>query len=104
MENGDNGIIRVENRDKGKIIMENGDKGNIMVKNRRRTGSHLVELQDRERRACSMPTTRNSFGLLPLGYCERNNLNLEKTTSSVLSVILINLWSRAWEEEKWRKI
>ena len=46
MENGDNGIIRVENRDKGKIIMENGDKGNIMVKSRRRTGSHSVELQD----------------------------------------------------------
>ena len=29
-----------------------------------------VELQDRER-ACSTPTTRNSFGLLPLGNCER---------------------------------
>ena len=29
-----------------------------------------VELQDRER-ACSTPTTRNSFGLLPQGNCER---------------------------------
>ena len=32
---------------------------------------------------------RNSFGLLPLGYYYRN---LEKTTSSILSVLLINLW------------
>ena len=29
----------------------------------------------------------NSFGLLPQGYCEL--LNLEKTTSSVLSVLLL---------------
>ena len=32
---------------------------------------------------------RNSFELLPQGYCERKPLNLEKTTSSVLSVLLL---------------
>jgi len=37
---------------------------------RRRTGSLSLEMQDRER-ACSTLTTRNSFGLLPQGYCER---------------------------------
>ena len=29
-----------------------------------------LDLQDGER-ACSTPTARNSFGLLPQGYCER---------------------------------
>ena len=29
-----------------------------------------LRLQDSER-TCSTPTTRNSSGLLPLGYCER---------------------------------
>ena len=43
-------------------------------------------------RACSTPTTRNSFGLLPQSSCERNTYNLEKTTSSVQAVIFINLW------------
>ena len=32
---------------------------------------------------------RNSFELLTQSYCERKPLNLEKTTSSVLSVILL---------------
>ena len=32
---------------------------------------------------------RNFFGLLPQGYCERKSLNNEKTTSSVLSVLLL---------------
>ena len=31
--------------------------------------------------------TRNSLGPLPQGYCERKPLNLEKTTSSVPSVL-----------------
>ena len=32
-----------------------------------------LTLGRREREsACSMPTTRISFGLLPRGYCERN--------------------------------
>ena len=44
-----------------------------------------VELQDREREH-----TRNSFGLLPQGYILNEKLlNLEKTTSSVLSVLLL---------------
>ena len=34
-----------------------------------RIGTLSVNLQDRER-ACSTPTTRNFFGLLPHGYCE----------------------------------
>ena len=34
----------------------------------------------------------NSFGRLLWGYCTRKHLNLEKSTSSVLSVIVINLW------------
>ena len=29
-----------------------------------------------------------SFGLLPEGYCEQKPVNVEKTTSSVLSVLL----------------
>ena len=37
--------------------------------------------------AFSMPHPRNSFGPLPRGYCKRKTLNLEKTTSSVLSVL-----------------
>ena len=37
----------------------------------------------------SMRHARNSFGLLSQGYYERKNLNLEKTTSSVLSVLLL---------------
>jgi len=58
---------------------------------RLRTGSLSVKLQDRVR-ACSTPATRNTFGLLPQGYCERKHVILEKWTSSVLSaVILINL-------------
>ena len=32
---------------------------------------------------------RNFFGFLLQGYCERKPLNLEKTTSSVLSVLLL---------------
>ena len=32
---------------------------------------------------------RTSFGILPQGYCERKPINLEKTTSNVLSVLLI---------------
>ena len=46
--------------------------------------------RDRES-AFFTPTTRNTVGLLPQGYCERTHINLEKTTYSVLSVILINL-------------
>ena len=45
-----------------------------------------VELGDRKREH-----VRYSFGLLPHGYCVP--LNLEKTTSNVLSVLLINLWA-----------
>ena len=51
-------------------------KSNGVTRSRRRTGSLSVELQDREK-ACSMQTTRNSFGLLHLGYCERNTLKLQ---------------------------
>ena len=37
---------------------------------------------------CSTRHSRNSFGPLPQGYCERKKtLNLIKTTSSVLSVL-----------------
>ena len=44
-------------------------------------------------RACSTPTTLNSFGASASGAIVNKILiNLEKTTSSVLSVILINLW------------
>ena len=32
---------------------------------------------------------RNSLGPLPRGYCEQKTLNLEKTSSSVLSVLLL---------------
>ena len=34
----------------------------------------------------------------PYGYCKRKPFNLEKMTSNVLSVLLINLWdsSRSW--------
>ena len=46
------------------------------------------------------PTTRNSVGLLPQGYCERTHINFENTTCSVLSVILINLC--LWVSEKRR--
>ena len=31
----------------------------------------------------------NTFGLLPQGNCERDTLNLEKTTSNVLTVMLL---------------
>ena len=51
-------------------------KSNGVTRSRRRTGSLSVELQDREK-ACSMQTTRNSFGLRHLGYCERNTLKLQ---------------------------
>ena len=36
---------------------------------------------------------RNSVRLLSQDYCEQKILNLEKTTSSFLSVLLINLWT-----------
>ena len=49
-----------------------------------------IELQDRER-ACTTLSTRNSFGLLPPLIVNKKHINLKKTTSSVLSVILINL-------------
>ena len=57
----------------------------------RRTGSLSVELQDRERE----PVLRR-LRVTPLYFCVRvfvneKHINLEKTTSSVLSVILINL-------------
>ena len=32
----------------------------------------------------------NSFGLLSQGYCERKTVKIEKTTSSVLSVINVD--------------
>ena len=32
---------------------------------------------------------RNSFRPLPQGYCDRKTLNIEKTTSSVISVLLL---------------
>ena len=42
----------------------------------------------------SKPTAQNFSCLLPQGYCKRVlSINLEKMTSSVLSVILINLWT-----------
>ena len=37
---------------------------------------------------CSTFHALNSFGLLSQGYCERNPLNLEKTTSSIISAIV----------------
>ena len=42
------------------------------------------KLQDRDR-ACSY----NSCGLLPQGFCERKTPNLEATTFSALSVLLL---------------
>ena len=33
--------------------------------------------------------SQDFFGLLPQGYCEQKPKNLEKTTSSVLSVMLL---------------
>ena len=44
-----------------------------------------AELNDKTERE----HVRNSFGLLPQGYCERKTLNLETMTSSVLSVLLL---------------
>ena len=51
------------------ITLRQKPKG--VTRSRRRTGYLFVELQDREK-ACTRPTTRNSFGLLPQGYFERN--------------------------------
>jgi len=51
----------------------------------RRSFAQLA-LNYKTERVCSLPTAHNSSGLLPQGYCER----VEKTTSSVLSVISIN--------------
>ena len=46
--------------------------------------------QRQRERACTTPTTRNSFELLPCRVIKNEtHRNLEKTTSSVLSVILI---------------
>ena len=42
----------------------------------------------------SCNSTSNSFGLLPQGYCKRKPLNLEKTTSHVLSVLLLTYGCR----------
>ena len=42
-------------------------------------------------KALSLEYARNSFWLLPRGHCEQKPLHLEKTTSSVLSVIVNNL-------------
>ena len=47
--------------------------------------------------ACSKPHTRNSFGLLPQGYCVTKNLNLEKATSSVLSVIIFQSMNESFK-------
>ena len=46
-------------------------KSTGVKRSRCRTGSRSVDLQDRER-ACSSPNMRNSFGILPQSYCERN--------------------------------
>jgi len=55
-----------------------------------RSGCVSVELQDTVR-TCSTPTTRNFFGFCLRVIVNETHLNLLKTTSSVLSVILINL-------------
>ena len=43
--------------------------------------AYLILTELMQNTVCSPPTIRNSFELLPQGYCER------KSTSSVLSVI-----------------
>ena len=47
-------------------------------------------------KACSTPTTHNTFGPLPQGYCERNT-----STSCVLSFILNNLWVNCIRRTTW---
>ena len=58
---------------------------------------NLCNLSQRESQFC-VDYTRNSFGFYLMVIVNEKHINLEKTKSSVLSVILINLW-QWWTSE-----
>ena len=49
----------------------------------------MITHRDRRVELQESKNARNSFGLLPQGYCQRNPLNLEMTTSGVLIILFL---------------
>ena len=74
--------------------MEGPGGGRVILQ---RYGQRLIKITDKTldvgERVCSTPTTCNCFGLLPCRVVVNvTHRNLEKRTSTFLSVFSINLW------------
>ena len=81
----------VVKKEKGQID-NNTDRTQDVIFSRFQCFSFTLTLRHAHALSLSCNSTlpaRDSFGLLPQGYCEQKPTNLEKTTSSVLSVLLL---------------